>query len=191
MQTWKDMNPGCEYHAWLDEELATFGFINQNKVDDMKDLNGKCNIMRHEILYRHGGVFIDADAECVNTLDDFFFTDSDRWSCYENEENGKDIETGITLISSGFMAFGKGDGLTRECILELSRTDMLNKFGWQATGNRFFAKVIDKFKDQYPVKIYPSWYFIPKHGTGVEYQGSDKIYSKHYWGGTFGLYGEL
>jgi len=28
-------------------------------------------------------------------------------------------------------------------------------------------------------------------GTGEEYKGDGKIYSKHYWGSTFGLYGDL
>jgi len=190
MNTWRELNPNCEYMMWTEEALLEFSFVNQSKIDIMEDMNGKCDIMRFEILYKYGGFLVDADSECVNALDDFFF-DNDRFTCYENEQVGIDTETGITLISEGFMGYQKEDGLCRECIAELGRIDMQNKRGWEVTGNRFFATMIDKWKDAYPMKIYPSWYFIPKHGTGEEYKGDGKIYSKHYWGSTFGLYGDL
>jgi hypothetical protein len=133
---------------------------------------------------------MDADTECVNTLDDFFF-EGDRFSCFENEKVGKDIETGIVLISAGHMGYQKEDGFCHECILEIAKADMRGKSGWEVTGNRFLAIMIDKWKETYKMKIYPSWYFIPKHGTGVEYQGSEKIYARHYFGSTFGLYGKI
>lgn len=188
MQTWKDMNPSCVYMFWTDENLKHFGFKNQTQIGDMPELNGKCDIMRYEILHRYGGIFIDADAECLNTLDDFFF-ENDRFSCWENEEVGKDPETGITLVSSAHMGFKPNDQLLGLCILEIAKIDMIGKHGWETTGNRFYATMIEKWKDQFPVTIYPSYFFIPEHGTGQKYKGDGKIYAKHYWGSTFGIYG--
>ena len=37
----------------------------------MNELAGKADILRYELLYEHGGFFIDADSECINPLDDF------------------------------------------------------------------------------------------------------------------------
>jgi len=186
MHTWQDKNPSCVYMLWTEENLKDFPFKNKKQIDAMGELNGKCDIMRYELLYKYGGIFLDADSECINPLDDFFFTDSDRWSCYENEQNAPD------LISSGYHACKVGDEICGLAILELGKleTDGSER-AWQICGNKFFASLISKWNNIYPTKIYPSWYFIPKHGTGLEYKGTDKIYSKHYWGSTFGLYETL
>ena len=188
METWKDLNPSCVYMLWTDENLLDFTFQNQSKVNSMVELNGKCDIMRYEILYKYGGFFVDADSECINTLDDFFF-ENNRFSCWENEQVGFDGD--VMLVSSGHHACKEKDELCGLAILELGKLDIdPNLRAWQLCGNLFFSKLINKWNFMYPTKIYPSWYFIPKHGTGVEYKGTDKIYAKHYWGSTFGIYGQ-
>lgn len=191
MQTWKDMNPSCEYTLWTEENLAGFGFINQKQIDAMPELNGKCDIMRYEILHRFGGVFMDADTKCIAPLDDFFFDTSDRFTCWENEDVGKDPESGMLLVASGHMGFKQGDELCWQAVLKMSATDVSTGKAWQVCGNRFFTTVINDWKSVYPMTIYPSHYFIPKHGTGVEYKGDEKIYSEHYWGTTHNLYGQI
>jgi mannosyltransferase OCH1-like enzyme len=191
MQTWQDKNPSCVYMLWTEENLKDFPFRNQKQIDDMSELNGKCDIMRYELLSKYGGIFLDADMECVNTLDDFFFENT-RFTGYENEQNGFDLDTGtMLLLSSASMGFEPNDPLCNLCILELGKIDMVGKHGWQVCGNEFLATVAEKWKNQFPMKIYPSWYFLPKHGTGLEYRGTDKIYAKHYWGSTFGIYGTI
>ena len=37
------------------------------------------------------------------------------------------------------------------------------------------------FKD---VEILPSYYFLPKHGTGLQYMGHSKVYAYQEWGST-------
>ena len=191
METWRDMNPSCEYVLWTEENLANEKFVNQDAIDKMPELNGKCNIMRYELLFKYGGFSVDADSECVNTLDDFFFTDSDRFSCWENEKKGFSPESGIQLVASGFQACGKNDGLMKLAIEELSDVDFTKGLrSWQTCGNNFFSQLIEKYEADFPMKIYPSWYFIPQYGNGEIYKGKDKIYAKHYWGSTFNSYGE-
>ena len=182
MHTWKIKNPTCEYKMWTEVELADFGFCNQNLIDLMPELNGKCDIMRYEILHRCGGFFVDADTECINELDDFFF-ENERFTCYENE-------TRTDLLASGFMGCQKNDELFTKCIDSLSKIRVLNNPAWVVCGPRFFTDIVDVWKETLPIKIYPSWYFMPEHGTGQTYKGEDKIYSRHYWGSTFQTYGE-
>jgi len=189
METWKALNPSCEYMLWTEDTLKGMHFFNRRFINKMPELNGKCNIMRYELLYRFGGFFIDADAECVNTLDDFFF-ENDRFSCWENEKQGFSPDGGIKLVSSGFHACRKNDELAALAIIELSQVQVLGRKSWQVCGNKFFAELIEKYGSVFPMKIYPSWYFLPQHGTGETYKGTDKIYAKHYWGGTFNLYGD-
>ena len=36
----------------------------------MEEINGKADIIRWEILYEYGGVFVDADSICIEPIDD-------------------------------------------------------------------------------------------------------------------------
>jgi mannosyltransferase OCH1-like enzyme len=191
MDTWKEKNPSCHYMLWTEPVLKSFEFRNQKQIDTMQDLNGKCDIMRFEILHKYGGILVDADSECLNTLDDFFFEET-RWACYENELVGIDPD-GTVLVSESIMACEPVDSFFYYCIHELGMVDMQGKEGFQATGNRFFTDMIAK-RANLPMKIYPSHYFIPQHATQMirkqaSYSGSDKVYAKHYWGSTFQIYG--
>ena len=64
MNTWKEKHPEFEYIFWNEEEIKKreFIFVNQNKIDEMVEINGKADIMRWEILEKMGGIFIDADS---------------------------------------------------------------------------------------------------------------------------------
>ena len=192
MDTWKDLNPSCHYMLWTEPVLKNFEFRNQKQIDDMTELNGKCDIMRFEILHKYGGIFIDADSECLNTLDDFFFEEI-RWTCWENELLSKDPD-GTVLVSASIMACEPVDPFFYYCIHELGMIDMKGKMGWQASGCRFFTDMIAKRAETLPMKIYPSHYFIPRHAIQVVlkqpgYSGSEKVYARHHWGSTFQNYG--
>lgn len=192
MDTWKDLNPSCHYMLWTEPTLKNFEFRNQKQIDDMEELNGKCDIMRFEILHKYGGIFIDADSECLNTLDDFFFEET-RWTCWENELLSKDPD-GTVLVSESIMACEPVDSFFYYCIHELGMIEMKGKQGWQVTGCRFFTDMIAKRAETLPMKIYPSHYFIPRHAIQVVlkqpgYSGSEKVYARHCWGSTFKTYG--
>jgi len=192
MDTWKEKNPSCHYMLWTEPVLKNFEFRNQKQIDDMDDLNGKCDIMRFEILHKYGGILVDADSECLETLDDFFF-EEERWACYESESFGIDPD-GTVLVSEAHMACDVVDPFFYHCIHELGLIDMRGKLGWQATGNRFFTDMIAKRGHLYPMKVFPSAYFIPEHAIDImkknEYKGTEKVYARHYWGSTLNLYGK-
>ena len=187
MDTWKDMNPSFEYMEWNDDNLKNRRFYNKRQIDDMESYNGKCNIMRYEILFKYGGFFIDADSECIAPLDDYLF-DVPRFTCYENEIKG--ITNGVKLLSSGYMASEKGDGFMELCIREIHEKDLKGKLSHHTIGNLFLANMVAKYPE-FPMTIYPSYFFIPKHGTGETYTGEGKVYAKQYWGSTFGIYDKL
>ena len=39
-------------------------------ADEIEEIVGKVDIMRWELLYRYGGIFIDADSICIESIDD-------------------------------------------------------------------------------------------------------------------------
>ena len=181
MQTWKDKNPDCEYRLWTEKELDKISFYNKYLIELMPELSGKCDIMRYQILNDYGGFFVDADTECLNTLDDFFFENT-RFTCWENEKRSD-------LLACSFMGCIKGDKLYLKCMEALDKIQSINNPAWVVSGPKFFTDMVNKWEEVLPMKVYPSWYFIPEHGTGEVYDGDDKVYARHFWGSTFKTYG--
>lgn len=194
METWKQRNPGWRYMFWDEETLRSWfpnGLRNQRQFDEMQEWCGKCDIARVEILYAIGGFFIDADTVCVQPLDDFLVL-NDSFSCYENEfARGQ-------LVACGYMAATKGNILIELQIEQISKLNIseilatpisspwdTSQQAWQLTGSRLFTDTI--FKNKYTaITIYPSYYFIPEHYSGISYTGKGKSYCRQLWGSTVG-----
>lgn len=73
MRTWREMHPDWEYRLWGNEDLANGEWRNKAHMDFYAARgiwSGVADLMRYEILYRHGGVLVAADSECLRPLDD-------------------------------------------------------------------------------------------------------------------------
>lgn len=67
-QTWLDLNAGWELRFWTEENLPQD--VRWPEVHDrMRIPAERSDILRLEILWRHGGVYLDADFECRQPLD--------------------------------------------------------------------------------------------------------------------------
>ena len=62
--TWKNV-PGWEYKLWTDKEVASFPLINRELYENEKSMGARADLLRIEVLYREGGVYIDTDFECI------------------------------------------------------------------------------------------------------------------------------
>ena len=63
-KTWQSI-PGWTYKLWTDKDVQQFPLINQDAYYREKNLGARADILRLEILYREGGVYIDTDFECL------------------------------------------------------------------------------------------------------------------------------
>ena len=111
MDTWRDKHPNFEYIRWTEEEIKKRGLIFecQNQIDKMTEINGKADIIRWEILYNYGGVFLDADSICIEPFDETF-TSKAAFAGFENESVRKG------LVATGTMGFPKYHPLCRAAI---------------------------------------------------------------------------
>jgi len=205
MNKWKEMNPSWDYWLWTEKELKEYfpNLENQKHYDNLIDLYdnlknktpnirphhylaGRSDIVRYEILYEYGGFFIDADSDPLKPLDDKF-CDNDSFSVYENEK----VRPG--LIANGYLASSEKNYLMRMLInlLKIQKTIVDNE-PWIKTGPLFLTNVIKKLRYS-KIKIYPSYYFIPNHYSGVKYEGNDNvnIYADQLWLSTKNGYSDL
>ena len=72
-QTWKQYNPHWEYVMWTDEKIANdLNITHQDIFDNCKSYSEKSDVLRFEILYQYGGLYIDTDFECLKPIDPLF-----------------------------------------------------------------------------------------------------------------------
>jgi hypothetical protein len=60
---------GWKYKLWTDMEVSTFKMNFTANYKSEPTLNGKSDILRYELLYKFGGIYIDADSEWLGTRD--------------------------------------------------------------------------------------------------------------------------
>ncbi len=63
MDSWKIA--GWTYKLWTDKEVANFPLHNQKFYDEAENYGEKADILRYEILYREGGLYVDVDFQCL------------------------------------------------------------------------------------------------------------------------------
>lgn len=181
MNTWKDKHSDFEYIYWNESEFIkrNMVFECQKQIDDIEEINGKADIMRWEILYKYGGVFIDADSICIEPFDEEIMSKS-SFAGWEQEE----VRPG--LIATGTMGFPINHPLVGGAINWIKHNPVTQKDGfmaWQSVGPGLLTRMYNtgNFKDLY---IFPSYTFLPIHLTKIEYKGHGKIYAYQAWGST-------
>lgn len=190
MNTWRDKHPECEYIRWSEDEIVKRGLPLScvHRINEMEEICGKADIIRWEILYHYGGVFIDADSICIEPIDQLF-KEGKSFASYENEACREG------LVAVGTMAFTPKHPLVRECIEWIQNNDCsvnrTKKRAWMLTGPVLLTAMINtnKYKD---VLIHPSYYFLPQHFSDTpEYTGHGKVYAHQEWGSTYNGYDSL
>ena len=171
METWRRRHPDWEYRIWTDHT----GWENQKAIDAMPEWNGKADIMRYEILYRHGGVVVDADSECLRSLDDHFL-EHIAWACWENET----CRCGV--LACGAMGGIPGAPIWYRCIREIGFRDM-KRAAWAEVGPGLLSEIA---RGDRSLHLYPARMFIPWHYSGVRAPGNDEVYGRQLWGTTRG-----
>lgn len=69
-RTWRAYHPDWEYILWTDKEAENLHLINKRFYDEETNYGAKSDILRLEILYQFGGVYLDIDCECLKPFDE-------------------------------------------------------------------------------------------------------------------------
>lgn len=184
MNTWRDKNPEFKYMRWHEKEINNHNaiFSCHDRVHEIEEINGKADILRWEILYEYGGVFLDADSICIDPIDDILMN-APCFAGWEQEQ----IRPG--LIATGTMGFPPKHPLVKKAIEWIKNNPVstrdTGKRAWQTVGPMLLTAMYNSSTDfQNEMIIFPSYTFLPIHCSGLEYTGHGKIYAFQEWGST-------
>jgi mannosyltransferase OCH1-like enzyme len=186
IDTWREKNPAYEVKIWGNEDLASYGWNLFEWMREMapRELAGVADLMRYEILYREGGITIDADSVCIRSLEDWLL-ETNEFVSWENEHLMDGGLLGISIMGSVKESpfFGH---LIRDFLAEKV---VIDDPAWKITGPLRFTNTWRKYK--YPLTIYPSHYFYAHHHSGYIYEGGGVQFAKQLWGSTNKSYDSL
>lgn len=186
IQSWVDHHPDWTVKLWGNAELASRKWINAAHIQAMagREWNGVADMMRWEILFDEGGVLVDADSFCVQTLPDWLL-ECEAFACWENE-----------LVRPGLVAAGYFGTVPRNPFLAhliegiRQKPTVIDRMAWETVGPQHLTETWKRL--QYGnLTILPSHFFIPRHFTGFEYTGSGPVYARQEWGSTLHTYEAL
>jgi len=78
-KTCQDLNPGWKYKLWTNDDVKNILSEYPQYVNLFNEYNknigypGQKDILAYLILYKHGGVYFDADVKCIRNFDSFAY----------------------------------------------------------------------------------------------------------------------
>lgn len=184
IQTWRDKHPDAELKVWGNRELAETPWTNAHHMRDFanRELVGVADLMRWEILWREGGVTLDADSVCVQTLPDWLF-DCEMFAAWENEIARPGL---IAMCALGASA---GNSFIAQIIEDIRATPSFpGRMAWEVLGPGRLTEAHRKYQ-YHNLTLLPSHFFLPRHFTGGNYSGRGPVYAEQYWDNTGKLLG--
>lgn len=179
IRSWRDLNKDFQVKIWGNKELAARPWRNARHMKSLwgKELSGVADLMRYEILYEEGGIYVDADSSCLRPLDEVLM-ENHSFACWESEI----VRPG--LIHNGFLGFRPRSKLLANLIREIRDDENACDLpAWQGTGPVKLTNAFLRTQDT-DLAIFPSHFFLPKHFSGRQYTGGARSYATHEWGST-------
>lgn len=136
IRSWRLLHPNFKYIVWTDEKVKTLKLHNRKIFDWLKSPTMKADLLRYEILYQLGGVYVDVDILCLRPIVDllkhhFFVAQDNYWW----ERKG--------YIANGFMGCSPHHPLTGLLVNNFKNIELKSKSGHGAltTGPKYLTKM--------------------------------------------------
>ncbi len=183
MQSWQDFHPDWEYYLWTDENVHKVKLYNQEYYDQAENVGVKSDILKWELIYQFGGLYVDCDFECFRSMDLFNHT------C--------DFYTGMQPLATQFVQLGAalfaaapGHIVLKHCI-ETIKDDWHRKGAPQKSGPVHFTRSFYAVAGKTGMVdiAFPATYFYPMYGmqtkTEIERWLRQGSFAVHHWGRTW------
>jgi len=153
-ESWRRHHPEWEMRLWTDESLPD-DFVRPEVYERLRKPAERSDIIRLEVLFRFGGVYVDTDCECLRPIDPLLRDGVDLFGIYDSP-----VKVHTAVIGSV-----RGHLLLERALRELRP---VTEYGLDqgGTGPRFLSAVLRKHPDQ--VTLYPLEFIQPRTDTERE-----------------------
>ena len=179
MNTWRDQNPGFDYRDWNDSDLSALGLVNRNVYERYMSegiYNGAADVARVEILYRLGGIYVDADSVAVKPIDDELLEGG--FFAVREPESGME-EQG--LVGNACMGAVAGHPVLERYVEAISRVVDVRPM-WRLTGPGALTGVLARSPES-DIGVLPAWTFYETALDGSAILGGEP-FGRHFWSTT-------
>ena len=166
---WKAKHPDWTFLLWTEKEIEEFGLTNKWMYDNMKNPSAKSDVVRYEIAYSYGGVYVDTDFYCCRNLNNLLYLD---FFCgIIGTYDGTPIPAETNLGPSIF-ACSQGNKMVGEIIQNIGRVTVVPRTVPEImtiTGPEMFSREVVSKLDTNPLSVaFPPNYFFPFPGAQRE-----------------------
>jgi mannosyltransferase OCH1-like enzyme len=147
---------GWKFKLWTDEDVKNFKLINQEFYDATDSYGVKSDLLKWEIIYRYGGVYLDVDFECYQLLDDLHYT-------YDFYTAIQPLDTQYLQLGAAVFAACPGHPILKHCI-ETIKNDWNKKGAPAKSGPIHFTRSFFVTAGKTPSLTdiaFPALYFYP------------------------------
>ena len=174
------------YKLWTDSSVKNLEDLGIDDIPGLKalydsfekELAGQADILRLLILYKFGGVYIDADTVIMKPEKFHQFLEKNTGGVFFGWENltaARTRKLGLgkvrRLVANGIIGAEKGHPFLKallEGIVESSKNVPGKKQAWKAVGPLYVTKMYMSLKKKYPdVHVFPMKYFYPRAWAGI------------------------
>jgi mannosyltransferase OCH1-like enzyme len=187
-KTWQKFHPDWEYRLWTDADLDNFPFTDRARFERAKNFAEKADILRYEILYQYGGLYVDADFECLKPFDPLHHACDFYVGLEAIFYRRAPVKMGNALIASV-----PAHPILRRCLEKISQEETDGNFDriQQVTGPECLTKAFLECcqEGEHRNVAFPFTYFYPlpapeRNSSQEEIQSrwiQEESFGVHYW----------
>lgn len=142
-ESWAKKHPGWTVKLWTEKEIELF--TNRDILPKCENLAMRSDIVRYEVLYREGGIYLDTDMECLKNIE-ILTQGVDFFACWQRPD----------ILSNAIFGACKNHKILQTIVWGCRKE--FQPEPWNAMGPVYFTK---KVVGQPDVRIYPRETFIP------------------------------
>ncbi len=160
-RTWRRLHPHWEVREWTEENLPDL--LNQAEYNAATNLNQRREIVSYELLHRFGGVYVDAQFECLHSLENLLIGEE----CVIGEESpGR--------VCHGLIACVPGHEFIKRLVrgLPTSIKTQPGKSAVEQSGVNYFTRTL---RDRRDVTVLPAGYFHTHSHAEAARAGADRV----------------
>jgi inositol phosphorylceramide mannosyltransferase catalytic subunit len=196
-ESWAAYHPGWSVKLWTDEDLPSLlpRMRNADLYQQLHDPRAKADVLRYEILYLFGGVYVDADMECLRSIEPLLVGLPHGTAFFAAREDGVQVNNAVlgARVGSPVLAF-----LLRN---QVRWVEYVGQRGyrnvWDSTGPNYLTAALGAYmksdggRTHIHVAIFEPSLFYPTHfSTPMEMSRAatrhaiemGHVYAVHHWG---------